>query len=214
MISLFSSFDLHFFPFSISLVLTFMINLISKTYKINRFNHYISYLLRLLERFFLSLKINSFNKNFSVIFVTLFFFLLFVNITSVFSFNFALFSQISLVMLLGLSIWLSFNLFLNFYSIKGFLSHCVPEGAPIYLIWFLFLIEIIRSSIRPLTVSVRLVANILAGHLLIILLSKLFFIFNLILPLYVLLNLVEIFVALIQSYIFRTMLVLYYSDVS
>ena len=155
----------------------------------------------------------SFNKGANAFFFGIFLFLVRINFFSVFSYNFPYSSQVRIIMLFSLSFWSMIVLFGLIQSIEKFLYHFIPEGTPVPLTFLLFLIELVRNIIRPLTLMVRLVANILAGHLLIILLSQLVFIFNLAYPLYILLNIVELFVALIQSYIFSTMLVLYYSEV-
>merc|ERR1712204_15521 len=55
-----------------------------------------------------------------------------------------------------------------FVSALGrFLSHLVPSGTPDVLIPLIVVIELVRNFIRPITLSVRLAANIVAGHLLI-----------------------------------------------
>ena len=46
------------------------------------------------------------------------------------------------------------------------LKALVPLGTPLGLIPFIVLIESIRGAIRPVTLAVRLTANIIAGHLL------------------------------------------------
>lgn len=58
-------------------------------------------------------------------------------------------------------------------NLGRFLSHLVPTGTPIFLIRFIVFIELIRNVIRPITLGVRLAANITAGHLLIALLASL-----------------------------------------
>ena len=50
-----------------------------------------------------------------------------------------------------------------------FLAHLAPVGTPKRLIPFMVLIELVSSLIRPLTLAVRLAANIIAGHLLLVL---------------------------------------------
>merc|ERR1712158_293449 len=47
-----------------------------------------------------------------------------------------------------------------------------PIGTPYPLMPFIVLIEIVRRVIRPLTLSVRLAANMVAGHLLMILIRR------------------------------------------
>ena len=39
-----------------------------------------------------------------------------------------------------------------------------PFGAPLALSWFLRIVEVIRICLRPITLSVRLAANMRAGH--------------------------------------------------
>ena len=45
----------------------------------------------------------------------------------------------------------------------------VPKGTPYALVPFMVLIEIVRNLMRPLTLSIRLAANMVAGHLLLVL---------------------------------------------
>lgn len=51
------------------------------------------------------------------------------------------------------------------YNYKVSLAHLCPSGAPKVLIPFLVIIERISILIRPLTLTVRLVANMRAGHI-------------------------------------------------
>ena len=95
----------------------------------------------------------------------------------------------------------------------------MPSGTPYILIPFIVLIETVRSVIRPLTLSVRLAANIVAGHLLLTLLSsqappsRVFLITPVILSL-ILLGVLESAVAIIQAYVFRVLRTLYVNEVN
>lgn len=215
MIRLFTRFDIFFraAPFASILfifIATFSINI----YKSN-FNKNTLHLIKIkIGDSFVSTKKRKNNKFLIMIINSLFFILLMLNVISIFSFNFPFRTQLSMLIGLSLVIWVSFIIFNLKNSIKYFLSHCIPEGTPIYLVWFLFMIELIRNSIRPITVSVRMVANITAGHLLIILLAKLVENYPLIGLAYLLLNFVELIVAIIQSYIFVTMISLYHSEIN
>jgi F-type H+-transporting ATPase subunit a len=91
----------------------------------------------------------------------------------------------------------------------------VPQGTPTFLINFIVLIEIIRILIRPITLSVRLTANILAGHLLISLLRNFIMrrnFFGIILLLPFILTVLERAVAFIQAYVFVTLVTLYATE--
>ncbi|CAL1285002.1 unnamed protein product, partial [Larinioides sclopetarius] len=52
-------------------------------------------------------------------------------------------------------------------NFKNSAAHLVPEGRPIYLSPLIVIIERISHLIRPFTLSIRLAANIIAGHLII-----------------------------------------------
>lgn len=213
MIRLFSRFDLWYYPFLFSLFAFTFSFLFSGVTKINLVATLFNNLFKFLRDFFSSIKPKGVNKVVLIYLNTLFMLIFFFNFFSVVSFNFAFTRQVRSVLTFGLTLWLRFLLFHVLNNVKGFLSHSVPEGCPLPLTFFLFLIELVRCLIRPITLTVRLTANILAGHLLIILLSKLVLSVSLLGPLYVLLNLVELFVSLIQAYILVTMLTLYYSEI-
>jgi len=101
---------------------------------------------------------------------------------------------------------------------KHMFAHLVPQRTPTPLIPFIVLIESISNIIRPLTLAVRLMANIVAGHLLITLLgnqtavSSNFILASLILTQILLLTL-ESAVAFIQSYVFAVLSTLYSREV-
>ena len=99
------------------------------------------------------------------------------------------------------------------------LAHMVPNGTPAILIPFIVLIETIRNIIRPGTLAVRLTANIIAGHLLLVLLgnqgpSASFSILSVLLIVQILLLTLERAVALIQAYVFAVLTTLYSREVS
>jgi F-type H+-transporting ATPase subunit a len=85
------------------------------------------------------------------------------------------------------------------------------------LINFIVIIELVRNIIRPITLSVRLCANIVAGHLLLRLLRNFsitsFTLFTISFSGIVILGLLEIAVALIQSYVFITLSSLYATEI-
>lgn len=93
------------------------------------------------------------------------------------------------------------------------LAHLIPIGTPLILQPFIVLIELIRNIIRPLTLRIRLIANIIAGHLLLTLLGILSnqgigVLFIVILGIIIIL-LLELGVALIQAYVFTLLSGLY-----
>nr|YP_398831.1 ATP synthase F0 subunit 6 [Leptotrombidium akamushi]BAE47113.1 ATP synthase subunit 6 [Leptotrombidium akamushi] len=145
-------------------------------------------------------------------FMVLFFFISTLNIFSLVPHSFGPTSQISLNFPLALTIWLSINFFFAIKKTKNFLSHMVPSGSPMGLIPLMVLIELTSNMIRPITLSVRLTANIVAGHLLISLLET--FLgksSESAIPSTILL-LLETGVAIIQGYVFSVLSYLYFQE--
>jgi F-type H+-transporting ATPase subunit a len=100
---------------------------------------------------------------------------------------------------------------------KSIMAHLVPIGTPFLLINFMVLIEVVSNVIRPLTLSVRLCANMVAGHLLLRLLRNFSLNgFNHILYSFlglIILGVLEMAVALIQGYVFITLVSLYSTEI-
>nr|ARO34987.1 ATP synthase subunit 6 [Cerion tridentatum costellata] len=127
-------------------------------------------------------------------------------------------SDMVIVSCMALSLWAMILISGWFNKFTQALAHIVPSGSPLAMIPFLVLVETISILIRPLTLTVRLVANISAGHivlgLLAIPLSALgtFFTSMALYILMVVYVLFEYFVAVIQSYIFTLLLSLYLAE--
>src|SRR5579862_3747355 len=103
-------------------------------------------------------------KFFPLIF-TIFMFVLFCNLLGLLPFSFSITSQ--LVVTFALAILVILVVLAVGFSRHGlhFLKLFVPSGVTIWLLPFIALIEVISFLIRPVTLSVRLFANMLAGHI-------------------------------------------------
>lgn len=100
-----------------------------------------------------------------------------------------------------------------------FLAHLVPKGTPVVLVPFMVLIELLSNIIRPFTLGIRLAANIIAGHLLLVLISTPVFRLSVGIILVVLgglflLTVLELAVSMIQSYVFMRLGALYVREVN
>jgi F-type H+-transporting ATPase subunit a len=110
------------------------------------------------------------SDRFLALLVTLFFFILFGNLMEVVpGINFSHNSRIAFPMAMALVSWLVFN-YVGFrkHGFFGYWKHVLlPPGAPGWLYPLLVPIEFITQIVvRPITLSVRLAANFLAGHFL------------------------------------------------
>nr|YP_009400043.1 ATP synthase F0 subunit 6 [Nurudea shiraii]ARW70213.1 ATP synthase F0 subunit 6 [Nurudea shiraii] len=177
----------------------------------NRMNMIMHLIMNILNKEILMLfKLKNF-KSPSFMFITLFIFILMNNFISLFPYIFSSSSHMIFSMALAMPFWL-FNII---YSItkntKNMISHLIPINTPIYLAPFMTLIETMSILIRPLSLSIRLTANLIAGHLLMTLLN-----FNsmmmIILLIQMFMMMFELCVALIQSYVFSILTSLYSSE--
>lgn len=150
----------------------------------------------------------------SIILVSVFSFILVNNFIGLFPYVFTASSHLVITLALAFPFWASFILYGWIVETLHALAHLVPLGTPAPLIPFMVLIEIISNLIRPITLSVRLAANIIAGHLLLTLLGGGASIETPIISVIVLLSqilllILEFAVATIQSYVFMTLVTLY-----
>lgn len=96
---------------------------------------------------------------------SLFIFVLLANLIGLFPYTFSVTSQIVVTAALAVLV-ISIVLIYGFFK-HGlhFLNLFVPSGVTPLLLPFLVLIEVISFASRPISLSVRLFANILAGHI-------------------------------------------------
>ncbi len=155
---------------------------------------------------------------------TLFSFILLGNLVGLFPYFFAFTSHIAVTLTLALFVFV-FSTGVGFYT-HGFrfLKFFVPEGVPVWLLPLLVPIEIISYLSRPVSLSVRLFANMTAGHVMwevfagfMLLLTASFGIFGVIasivpLGLNIALVALELLVAGLQAYVFAILTCLYLHD--
>nr|BBC20682.1 ATP synthase F0 subunit 6 [Apis cerana] len=151
-----------------------------------------------------------------IIFISLMIYIMIVNIFSLMPYIFTLTSHLLLNMALSLTLWFSFLIYLIYNNYIAFLSHLVPLNSPVFLMNFMVIIELISLIIRPWTLSIRLSANLISGHLILTLLGIFISNFISILPINLLIQnmllTLEIFMSIIQSYVFSILLILYFSE--
>jgi ATP synthase subunit 6 len=154
---------------------------------------------------------------------TLFTFLLFANMLGMIPYSFTVTSH--LVVTFGLAFGLFFGL--NFIGIVHhgfhFLSLFLPPGAPLFMAPFLVLIEFISYAFRVVSLSVRLFANMMAGHALLkILAGFIFAMFSAggimyilhLAPLAIVFCIMglELGIACLQAYVFTALTCIYIND--
>ena len=158
---------------------------------------------------------NKGQKFFSLIF-TLFTFILFGNLFGLLPYSFTFTSHIIVTFVLAMFIFLFVTLIGIFTHGFKFFGLFVPKGVPMAMLPLMVPIEIISYLSRHISLSIRLFANMMAGHTML----KVFagFIFSLgvfgIAPLIVdvALTAFEVLVAFLQAYVFTVLTCLYLND--
>nr|YP_011021623.1 ATP synthase F0 subunit 6 [Paraschizogynium plumachela]WQM21754.1 ATP synthase F0 subunit 6 [Paraschizogynium plumachela] len=162
--------------------------------------------------------INKSNLKTLIMFFSMFWFIMMNNLLGLYPYIFTATSHISITVSLALPMWLLFMIYGWMNMTSHMFTHLVPLGTPLMLSSFMVLIESVSNIIRPLTLAVRLAANMVAGHLLLSLLSniyeKILFSFILSFPILIALLILEYAVAMIQSYVFITLLSLYLTEIN
>nr|YP_009673881.1 ATP synthase F0 subunit 6 [Amblyomma javanense]QDC21269.1 ATP synthase F0 subunit 6 [Amblyomma javanense] len=160
--------------------------------------------------------INVIKKKNLIFLISIFMLILYSNFFGLFPFIFTPSSHLIFTMFYAFSFWISFMIFSMINKFNKIMSHMVPLGSPIYLSFFMVLIETVSNLIRPITLSIRLTANMISGHLLIHLLSSIMIdinIFFIMMLIMFMLLVLETAVAFIQSFVFMMLISLYINEV-
>ena len=156
-------------------------------------------------------------KSFFPFIFTLFMFVLFCNMIGMLPYSFTVTSHIIVTFMLAATVFIG-------VTIIGFIKHgikylelFVPKGVPIILLPLIIVIEIISYLSRPVSLSVRLFANMMAGHTMLKVFGGFIISLGLLggwLPLSfsVALTGLEILVAFLQAYVFAILTCIYLND--
>ena len=149
---------------------------------------------------------------------TVFFFVLACNLIGLVPGSYTITSQLVVTGAFAICIFIM-TLFIGFSRHGGhFLSILVPPGVPKIMVPLMVPIEIISMVARPISLSVRLFANMTAGHTVLAVLFGLAMSASLAIGwmpfgFTVIINGLEIAIAFIQAYIFTTLTCVYIGDV-
>ncbi|WP_026463440.1 F0F1 ATP synthase subunit A [Adhaeribacter aquaticus] len=145
--------------------------------------------------------------------LTIFFFIWFNNLLGLMPGGANLTGNISVTLILAL-----FTLIITVFSgNKSYWGHIFKTpGVPVALLPIMIPIELVGILTKPFSLMVRLFANITAGHIIILSLFSLIFIFQSVavgpvsVAFAVFMNFLELFVALLQAYVFTLLTAMYF----
>ena len=154
---------------------------------------------------------------------TLFMFILFGNLLGMIPYSYTFTSQIAVTFTLAAIIFVGVTLIALFKHGFKFFTYFFPSGVPIALAPLLIPIEISSYFIRPISLSVRLFANMLAGHTMMKVFAGLIIMMGsaggllkigAVLPLLAVIGLtgLEFLVAALQAYVFSILTCMYLHD--
>jgi F-type H+-transporting ATPase subunit a len=96
---------------------------------------------------------------------TLFMFILTVNMIGLIPYTFTVTSHIIVTVALAITVFLTVLIYGLYRHGLHFFNLFVPKGVPIYILPLIVFIEVLSFVSRPISHSVRLFANMLAGHI-------------------------------------------------
>ncbi len=199
----------------------FYVNYITNTYIPSRWQHFTESLYNFVLQLFKQQVNNIMAFKYFPLVLFVFSFILISNLIGLLPYGFTITGHIIFTFQIAFSLFFGITLINLFNNQLAFFNLFVPSGVPKPLVPFLVVIEVVSYLIRPFSLSVRLFANMLAGHTLLNILSA--FIFNVFkkyalisfLPLLfiVFIIVLEFCIAIVQAYIFSILTCIYLNDV-
>jgi F-type H+-transporting ATPase subunit a len=147
---------------------------------------------------------------------TLFMFILFANLIGLVPGSFAVTSHVIVTFALAGVVFIGVTLIAIAKHGLKFFTYFLPPDTPLYMAPLLVPIEIISYLARPITLSLRLFANMMAGHTMLHVFAGFVIVLGVfgIAPMAVIVALyvLELLVALLQAYVFAILTCLYLHD--
>ena len=161
--------------------------------------------------------VGSGGSKFVPLIFTLFMFILTCNLLGMIPYGFTVTSHISVTFAMAMMIFLFVTLLGLYLHGLHFFSLFLPAGTPWWLAPLMVVIELFAYLARPVSLSLRLAANMVAGHVLLKVMagfavSMTIYLKILPIPFIVVLIGFEIFVAVLQAYIFTILSCVYLND--
>ncbi len=149
--------------------------------------------------------------------LTLFCFILFANVLGLVPYSFTVTSHLIVTLSLALTVFIGATIIGFIRNGFGYLKLFVPSGVPAVLLPLVVVIEIVSYFIRPMSLSIRLFANMMAGHMMLKVMAGFVVMLGVTagwLPLAAMVGLMglELLVAALQAYVFALLTCMYLND--
>ncbi|KJV63448.1 MULTISPECIES: F0F1 ATP synthase subunit A [Ehrlichia] len=148
---------------------------------------------------------------------TIFIFIATCNLLGILPLGFTVTSHIAVTFAMSMVVFVSITVIGFKHQGAHFLRILLPKGTPGWLAPMMVFIELFAYCARPISLSIRLAANMIAGHTIIKVIAGFVIKMNIFLtplPMIFIIILIgfEIFVAILQAYIFTVLTCVYLSD--
>lgn len=165
-----------------------------------------------IEWFYSNLKGNINDHIF--ILLSIWFIILFSNLIGMIPYSITLTAQFIFVFSISIVVFISINI-LGFNIHKFNLTYLfLPTGVPFFLIPLIAILEFLLYFTRVISLTLRLSANMVAGHILMKILIYSFINLPIISLVLLPIIMLELMVAFLQAYVFLTLTISYYQDIS
>lgn len=162
------------------------------------------------------------NLKFFPLLYTIFILIFFLNFFSLSPYTSSVSGHIMITLSLSGSLFIGLIIIGLLNNRSKFFLLFYPSNVPIFLLFFLIIIEVLSFIIRPFSLAIRLFANMLAGHTSLNIFgafayfvsNNYWYLFLLSFVFCVLITLLEVGVSIIQSYVFVVLLAIYISDIT
>ena len=186
-----------------------------KTKYTGKFGNFIEMMILFVKDDIVVPSMGKIGEKFLPFFLTLFFFILFINFLGLIPFMHTATGNVSITASLALITFVM----TQFHGIKhngfgGYFRGLLPPGIPVYVIPIMVIIEFLGLLTKPFALCIRLFANMTAGHIVILaFISLIFTLGYVIVPISIAFSLfiylLEILVGLLQAYIFTMLSALF-----
>lgn len=159
--------------------------------------------------------------------VSLFIYIVCLNIAGLIPYNFCISSQLVMPFIFSFMVFIGLFIISLYFQGLNFIFFFIPSGVPKIILPILILIEIVSYLSRIFSLAIRLFANMVAGHSLIFILSSAvlniikyitsiyIYLFIICIPLILLVMciiILEVGIAFLQAYVFAVLVSIYFSD--
>lgn len=147
---------------------------------------------------------------------SLFMFILMLNLLGLIPYGFTVTSHLSVTFALAIIVFISVTVIAFLHHGMKFFSFFLPAGTPLFLAPLMIVIELFTYLTRPISLSVRLAANMMVGHILVFVIAGFIMVMGfwgwLPIPFIIIFDGFELFVAVLQAYIFTILSCVYLND--